>query len=473
MHFGLGEGFDIYLASMKGDPKTVQVLGNRNVTLLFRKHSTDEGDLAEVEINGFAEIVRTEEERMKGFTLESPKSSIVRGLVQSGNSKVLDCIKVRPVNVKYRVFKEIVQGIKPTVYEFPQHGEEVSDWALLGRKAKIWAVEARLPFLTASILPVILGAMISFTMVGVFDAWLFTLTLIGGVMMHLGTNISNDYFDHKSSDDEANKEFVRPFSGGSRVIQLGLLTPLEVLSGALFMFAGAALIGVYLAAIRGWPILVIGLIGILLGFFYTAPPLRITATGMGEVACGLGLGVLMTLGSYYVQVMSFSWTAFMGSLTPALLIATVLYVNEFPDYTADRQVGKRNLVVRIGREKAKWGVPSLFAATYLSIVIWVMTGILPVQTLATLLSLPFAFKASVYCIRYPSSPLDMVPANAATILAHMFAGILINIGFAFARVENISIIAMTTAILAAMIFLIYYSNTKKEQAMVRVRKTVS
>ena len=90
MHFGLSQGFEIYLASMKGDPKTVQLANNRSITLLFRKETPDERDSAEVEINGIAEIVKDENERQKGFVLEAPKSSIVRGLVEAGNSRILD-----------------------------------------------------------------------------------------------------------------------------------------------------------------------------------------------------------------------------------------------------------------------------------------------------------------------------------------------------------------------------------------------
>jgi len=473
MHFGLGEGFDVYLASMKDDPKTVQMVNNRNVTLLFRKPSPEEGGLAEVEIIGVAETVRSEQERQKGFELESPKSSIVRGLLQSGNSNVLDCIKVRPLSVRYRVFAEIVQGIPPTVVDFPQHAESTSEWSLLKRKAKLWAAEIRAPFLTGSIVPVVLGAMMAFTQKGVFNSWLFLLTLVGGVMMHLGTNVFNDYFDHISKDDEVNKEFVRPFSGGSRMIQLGLMSPLEVLSGAIFLFVGAGVIGVYLAWVCGWPILVIGIVGLLVGYFYTAPPLKLGARGIGELMCGLNLGMLMALGAYFVQTLALDWTSFVGSLTPGFLIAAVLYVNEFPDYRADEQVGKRTLVVRLGREKAKWGVPALFAATYLSIVIGVLTGAMPMQTLVALIAIPFALKASLYCIRFYSSPLEMVPANASTILAHMFTGILLIVGFALVKVDNLTITVSTTAILAALVFFIYWSTTMKERAMAGIRRTVT
>jgi 1,4-dihydroxy-2-naphthoate octaprenyltransferase len=461
MHFGLGDGFDIYLASMKGDPKTVQLSSNRNVTLLFRRQTPDERDSAEVEINGVAEPVKEENERQRAFTLEASKSSIVNGLIQSGNTRLLDCIRVRPIQVKFRVFREIVQGVPPTVIDFPENAGAESEWRMLARRAKLWAMEVRAPFLTASVIPVILGAMIA--------------ALLGGVFIHMGTNVFNDYFDHRSMDDELNREYVRPFSGGSRMIQLGLMSPLEVLAEAVVLFALAAGIGIILAWLRGWPILVFGIVGLVSGYFYTAPPLNLAARGIGELVVGVNFGVLMTLGSYYVQTMTLSWTALVASIPPALLIAAVLYVNEFPDYKADKAVGKRHLVVRLGREKATWGVPALFVATYVTVVIGALVGLLPLYTLIVLLALPFAVKASMYCLRYHSRPFDMVPANASTIMAHMFTGILLVMGFGFTILEGAGIgyVALALGVVAAVIAFLYWSNEKKEAAMAGVKKTMA
>ena len=475
MHFGLGDGFDIYLASMKSDPKTVQLSSNRNVTLLFRGQSPDEQDSAEVEINGVAEPVKDENERQRAFTLEASKSSIVNGLIQSGNTRLLDCIRVRPVQVKFRVFREIVQGVPPTVIDFPENARAESEWRMLARRAKLWAMEVRAPFLTASVIPVILGAMIAFTVNDLFDTGLFLLALLGGVFIQMGTNVFNDYFDHQSKDDELNKEYVKPFSGGSRMIQLGLMSPLEVLAEAVVLFALAAGIGIILAWLRGWPILVFGIVGLVSGYFYTAPPLNLASRGIGELVVGVNFGVLMTLGSYYVQTMTLSWIALVASIPPALLIAAVLYVNEFPDYKADMAVGKRHLVVRLGREKATWGVPALFVATYATVVIGALVGLLPVYTLIALLALPFAVKASMYCLRYHSRPFDMVPANASTIMAHMFTGILLVMGFGFTRLESAGIgyVVLALGIVAAVIAFIYWSNGKKEAAMAGAKKTVA
>jgi 1,4-dihydroxy-2-naphthoate octaprenyltransferase len=302
------------------------------------------------------------------------------------------------------------------------------------RKLLLILEELRAPFFTASIIPVILGASVAWSETGVFSLGLFLLTLVAGMSLHAGTNVANDYFDHKSRDDEINVEFVRPFSGGSRLIQKGLLTPRAVLVESLVLFAIGGVIGVYLAATRGPMILVLGLIGAFCGFFYTAPPVNIAARGIGELTVGLNFGTLMTLGAYYVQVGRFSTGAFLASLPVAILIADVLYINEFPDYTADKAVGKTHLVVRLGKEKAVWGYLALTLAAYVSILVPVLARAIPPYCLLALVTLPIAMKAiRVAVSNYADSP-KLAPANAATIQLHMLTGLLVAVGFILDRI---------------------------------------
>ena len=127
----------------------------------------------------------------------------------------------------------------------------VGERALLGKKAFAWFLAVRVPFLTASITPVLLGGAIAWSTRHEFSWGLLFLTILAGALMHLGVNVINDYFDHASSNDDINVEFIRPFSGGSRVIQMGLLTPLEMLVGAAVLFGLSSAIGLYLAAVDG------------------------------------------------------------------------------------------------------------------------------------------------------------------------------------------------------------------------------
>ena len=111
-----------------------------------------------------------------------------------------------------------------------------------------------------------LGAAIAWRREGAFDLFLFLLALAGGVLLHAGANVANDYFDHKSGNDEANVDFVRPFTGGSRMIQTGRMSPAEVLAEALICYALAVTIGIYLSYKVSWIILLLGLIGVFSGF---------------------------------------------------------------------------------------------------------------------------------------------------------------------------------------------------------------
>jgi len=294
------------------------------------------------------------------------------------------------------------------------------------RKLKSWIAELRAPFLTATIVSILLGTAIAWTRHKQFYPEYFSLALLAGILLHLGTNVANDYFDHKSGNDDVNKDFVRPFSGGSRVIQLGLLTPTEVLSGALVFYACGALIGLYLTLTRGFLVLFLGLIGLFSGFFYTAPPLSWASRGIGEALVGLNFGALMTLGAYYVQTQTLTIEPVLASIPVSLLITAVLYINEFPDYNADKTVGKRTLVVRLGRDRAVYGYVALMMAVYVAIFLSVLLGITPDFALIGFATLPFAITGVRCSLMHRSNPPSLVPANAATILCHFLTGLLLS-----------------------------------------------
>ena len=367
MHYATDENFNIYLATLKGDPKTVQMTHHPSISLLAHRPGDDINESKEVEVTGKALFVSDPKERERALEMTARRSPVVKYLTESGNSEMLDCVKVVPDTIKFRVFKEIVQGMPPTVIEFPQNRQVVSDWQLVKMKLSNLRIGIRVPFLTASAVPVLLGTVIAWFATGTFLWGFFLLALLAGLLMHMGTNFINDYADHKSGNDEINREFVRPFSGGSRVIQSGLLSPLEVLTGALLFFGISATIGFYFAWARGSMILVLGAIGLVSGMFYTWGPFSWAKRGVGELLVGLNFGVLMILGAYYVQTQSFSWLPVVAAIPISLLIAAVLYINEFPDYIADKQVGKNTLVVRLGREKAVILYVLIMAGVYLSI----------------------------------------------------------------------------------------------------------
>ena len=306
--------------------------------------------------------------------------------------------------------------------------------ATLSRKIQIWLEEVRAPFFTAVLIPVLLASVIAWQNGYPVQIGYFFLTLIAALFMHAGTNVMNDYSDHLNGCDARNVEYVRPFTGGSRLIQNGTLSPGEVLTGSLIFFGLSTILGLLLVALKGFPILYLGLIGTFCGIFYALPPFNIVARGIGELIVGLCFGTLMMLGAYYVQAQTFSAEVVVASIPVALLIAAVLYINEFPDYVADRDSGKRHLVVRLGRPRAVNGYLAVMTLTYLSIIIGVATGLLTPYTLIALVTIPKAFKAVRIAQAHHSESQKLVPANAATVAIHLTTGLLLSAGYAVAAI---------------------------------------
>jgi 1,4-dihydroxy-2-naphthoate polyprenyltransferase len=296
-------------------------------------------------------------------------------------------------------------------------------------KLKLYLMEMRAPFFTATIVPILLGTAIAYNLNSAFNGFYFTLTLLAGILLHAGANILNDYFDHKSSNDELNKEYVRPFTGGSRMIQEKLLTAKEVLVEALICLIFGSAIGIYLAIKIGWVILAIGIFGVFSAIFYVDPIVKLVGRGIGELFIGLNFGVAMTFGAYYVQASQFSWIPIIASLPVAILIAALLYINEFQDAKADEAVGKNHLVIRLGKKRAVTGYVLLMVATYLAVVIGVVTNNLPPITLIALLTMPIAYKATKVAQDNYEDSAKLVPANVSTILNHLLTGLLLIVSF--------------------------------------------
>jgi 1,4-dihydroxy-2-naphthoate octaprenyltransferase len=301
------------------------------------------------------------------------------------------------------------------------------------RKLSLWAAVSRAPFFTGSALPVGLGAAVAWYQTGCFHGGLFVLTVIAAVLLHAGANIANDYYDHLSRADDINPNYYTPFYGGSRMIQQGLMTPRATLIAALVCLGVAAAIGGVLTWLRGWPVLALGLVGGLSGFFYTAPPLKLSYRGWGELAVALDFGVLMVAGAEYVQARTITAAGLVASIPVALLILLVLYVNQFPDAPSDAQAGKRHLVVRLGTARARFGVPLLFAGVYASILGAVAGGLAPGWCLIALLTAPLGAGASALDLRFHDRPKRLPPASAMTIAAHAVTTLLLIIGFAAGR----------------------------------------
>jgi 1,4-dihydroxy-2-naphthoate octaprenyltransferase len=291
----------------------------------------------------------------------------------------------------------------------------------------------RAPFFASLVGSVLVGAAIAWYE-GTLNWGYLVLTVIGIICINAGMNMSNDYFDHLSGNDEINQELT-PFSGGSRTIQEGILSARQVLMWSLSFYLIGVVIGLYLTLARGWPVLWLGVAGVFIAFFSSAPPFKLQyrGHGLGELATGIGSGPLIVLGSYYVQAQRFTYEALFASIVAGCLGAALIWVNEFPDYEADRAVGKNTLVVVLGRERAVWGYVALLIATYGVIVAGVARGVFPYTMLLALLSLPLAYRALRGVVRFHSNTQMLIPSIASTIQLYMATVLFWCLGYAIAH----------------------------------------
>jgi 1,4-dihydroxy-2-naphthoate octaprenyltransferase len=292
----------------------------------------------------------------------------------------------------------------------------------------------RASFFTGSIIPVFLGALIAWNHISTFHWDYFLLTLIGVILLHAGANTANDYYDHKIGSDEVNIHYHTPIYGGSRLIQNGIVKPRIFLIISMSCLALASAIGIYLTITRGLAVFWLGLIGVSGGFFYTAPPISLMNRGLGELTIFLNFGVFPTVGAYYVQARGFSLEVFLASIPIGLLMANVLVINEFPDYQADKQVGKNHLVVRLGKKNARWLYLIILISSYLFIILFALLGMISRFTLLSLLTAPLAIKIGMNTWKHYAGYKDLFPSNVGTIAAHLSIGILLCIGYVLQRV---------------------------------------
>ncbi len=245
------------------------------------------------------------------------------------------------------------------------------------RRIRAWVVSLRAPFLTASALPALVGAFAAYWKTGSFSVPRFLLSFFGVLFIHLGANLANDFFDDLSGCDRINQQ-PTPFSGGSRVIQQNLLPRSVVLfSSLVFLVAGTAQGLVLNNLLPGNIILKLGLIGLALGFLYTAPPLKLSYRGLGELGVLIAFGPLLVLGTFASQTGFLDRFAVLAGLPAGLLVASILLINEVLDEKWDRLAGKRNLVVLIGHRAGFRVYLVSFLAAYVAIAIGIGVGVFP------------------------------------------------------------------------------------------------
>jgi 1,4-dihydroxy-2-naphthoate octaprenyltransferase len=387
-------------------------------------------------------------------------------------NKVVGYFRLRPTVIKYVDF---YAEPKFRWREFPENqpGPVREAFRSVWNRLRIWVRALRAPFFTATLVPVLLGAVIAhrdLAASGSAQFWnwsTFWWVLLGALLAHAGTNITNDYYDHTSRNDEWNTLFS-PFNGGSRMIQAGLLPAWKVLLAGLLCFAATVAVGLRLnsmitgSPLGNSPLLWIGVTGVALGLFYTMSPVRIGYHGLGELAIFLGFGPVMVLGTHYVLLARYlretgtNWpwlTPFLASVPVGILIMLVVWINQFQDAPADEKAGKRTWVVRLAARKNgvmlyekpfRFYTVFLLSAFVLILVLGLVGSVYPelVSPYVLIALLPgyLAWKAVrwgkewLHQWNQPGAdrtrlPYELLRVNASTIGIHFLTGLLLVFAF--------------------------------------------
>ena len=272
---------------------------------------------------------------------------------------------------------------------------------------KRYFLATRPPFLLASVAPCLVGLATAHAD-GVQLNWVLALlTLVGAVLFHAAANVLNDYYDALNGTDEMNTERLYPFTGGSRFIQNGVLTAMQTARYGFFLLAAGILVGLLLLEQSGSGLLLIGLAGTVIAWAYSAPPLSLNSRGLGELSIATAFGLLIIVGTDYVQRDAFAFTPLLAAIPYGLLTSSLLYINQFPDREADARAGKHHLVVRLGVEKARWGYLLLVLVANLYLVGLVVSGMFSPWILLALLAAPAGLVAAAILLRHASEPFSL------------------------------------------------------------------
>lgn len=284
-------------------------------------------------------------------------------------------------------------------------------------------------FLSASLMACLVGLAGAWQGGLAFDPWLALVTLVFALLAHAGANVLNDYYDALNGTDAQNTQRIFPFTGGSRFIQNGVMTANEMRNYGFMLMVCVAAAGLWLMARSAPQLLYVGLAGLFIGWAYSAPPFRLNSRGLGELCVVAGF-LAITVGADFVQRKAFSAQPVIAGLSYALLVANLLYINQFPDRAADLAAGKLHWVARLDVGKARWGYVLIALAAYGWLAAAVAFGLLPAWALLGWCSAPLTMKAARLLLLHAATAQRLADAIKATIGAMVVHGVLLSLGLA-------------------------------------------
>jgi 1,4-dihydroxy-2-naphthoate octaprenyltransferase len=292
-----------------------------------------------------------------------------------------------------------------------------------------WWKAARFHFVPPSYLPAFLGGIAAWALTKSFYLSYFILTVTGVVLNHIALNMTDDYFDFRHSVDLARNREKNPYSGGSGVLTSGLLTPAAMRRVLTAFYVITIAIGVFLAAARGWQVLIFVAFGIACSYFYTAPPVRYGYWGLGELSQLVNFSLTIGLGSFFVQAQRIAWEAAWAVLPLGFMMFSMITINEIPDELDDRRGNKRTLVVRFG-PRAAIGLYALgMVCAYLIIIVAPLAGAATRWMWLGAATIPLFLRGFSILCRHYRDAFAMSPANMITIRVHNLTGILLIVAY--------------------------------------------
>jgi 1,4-dihydroxy-2-naphthoate octaprenyltransferase len=250
-------------------------------------------------------------------------------------------------------------------------------------KVQLWWMAIRPKTLPAAVGPVAVGTAVAMA----DDTFLFLPALgcfLGAMLLQIGVNLANDYFDFKNNIDSDERQ------GPVRVTQSGLIPPSEVKRGMIVSLVLAALVFLYLGVVGGFPIILVGIISVLAALAYSGGPFPLASNGLGEIFVFIFFGLVAVGGTYYIQAKVLTTVALMAAVPPGLLITAIMVVNNLRDIDTDKKAGKRTLAVMLGRFQTIIEYKVLLWASYLVPLVMLILGMADAFILLPLTTLPMA-----------------------------------------------------------------------------------
>jgi 1,4-dihydroxy-2-naphthoate octaprenyltransferase len=293
---------------------------------------------------------------------------------------------------------------------------------------KSWLKTARPFTLTAAISPILVGTAVA-AYDGTFHLVNFLLTLCSSLFLQIGTNYFNEYFDYRYGLDTSES------LGSNTVIFRHEMTAAQVLAGGVGSFVIAAALGLLLIYLVSPAIILFGLVGTTIAYFYSARPFKFATRGLGDILVYIAMGFLMTWGAYYVQIPRWSWLTFAASVPVGFLVTAILNMNNTRDYQDDLAVHKRTLPVRFGQVFGQRFHACLLLGSYVAVTIFVVVRLLPLYSLVVWITFPLAL-SNVRSVLMATDRKAFVIGIKRTAMLHLQFGAMLALGIGVAAISK-------------------------------------